>query len=137
MADTTAITADSNPFALQGNDLDTYLEACRERTQATWQRIAAAVADRTRPALARIDTGEAALILNHVSFAMGETVERVLAGQAAVEYVSLTSDGRGAELTKWHEGPANEWVYVERWSPRGREFHGWVDSVSRRLLQTG
>jgi hypothetical protein len=57
------------------------------------------------------------------------------AGAPATEVI-LTSDGRGYELG-WHEGPEAEAVYLERWDTTGRVFHGWVDSVSRRLVQAG
>lgn len=51
--------------------------------------------------------------------------------------VTLTMDGRAAFTSEWHQGPETDWVFVERWTPLGRVFHGWVDSASRRLLQAG
>lgn len=51
--------------------------------------------------------------------------------------VLLTQDGGWADTSRWHEGEANGWVRAERYSARGMEFHGFVDSLSRRLLQTG
>lgn len=65
----------------------------------------------------------------------------VLAGTATAEWVLATSDGRSFD-GEWHDeavdGPfADETVYVERYSERGREFHGFIDSVSRRVVQTG
>lgn len=56
-------------------------------------------------------------------------------GGKAVQ-VTLTSDGR-ARLDGWHTGPEAEWVYTERWNAAGRQFHGWLDSVSRQLTQAG
>jgi hypothetical protein len=56
-------------------------------------------------------------------------------GFAAI--TSLSQDGQVFESGRWHEGDGTGWVYVERWGLGGREFHGWVDAGSRRLLQTG
>lgn len=51
--------------------------------------------------------------------------------------VILTSDGRRYEGL-WHDGPeADESVYVERWGLSGREFHGFIDPVTRRITQVG
>ncbi len=39
-----------------------------------------------------------------------------------------------------HTGPEPRpegWVIVEHWTADGQVFHGWIDSVSRRLLQVG
>lgn len=85
----------------------------------------------------RVDTG-AAGVLVAVQRTFGVVpVESVLDGTAVAESVTLTSDGRGALTTTWHEGPENAWVFVERWTPAGRVFHGFVDSVTRKLLQAG
>lgn len=55
--------------------------------------------------------------------------------------VTITDDGEIANTGAWHQvevdGPVADHVYVERWSGVGREFHGWIDSRSRKLLQTG
>lgn len=54
-----------------------------------------------------------------------------------LEAVFLTSDGRGY-VEAWHQGPeADGAVFVERWTAAGRAFHGWVDPVSRRIVQAG
>ena len=54
------------------------------------------------------------------------------------EHVTLTADGRRYDRNGWHEGPDSaDWVYVERWGIAGREFHGYVDPVSRKLTQSG
>ena len=85
----------------------------------------------------RVDTG-AAGVLVAVQRSFGIVpVESVLDGTAAAVEVTLTSDGRGAVTNTWHEGAESAWVFVERWTAAGRVFHGWVDSVSRRLLQAG
>lgn len=64
-------------------------------------------------------------------------VADVIAGTAAPIEVRLSHDGRMWH-SLWHNGPeTGEWVYVERWTAAGREFHGFVDSVSRRILQSG
>lgn len=66
-------------------------------------------------------------------------VEDVLAGRALAQEVVMTTDGKNAQPQKWHEGPPTdeEWVYYERWTPEGRVAHGWVDSVTRNLIQSG
>ena len=66
-------------------------------------------------------------------------VEDVLSGKAPVVEVTATSDGRGIVNTgRWHDGDSDDLlVYVERYSARGREFHGWIDATSRRLVQAG
>lgn len=85
----------------------------------------------------RVDTGSAGtLVVNQRSFGR-VSVESVLDGTATAGEVTLTTDGRGAVTSEWHTGPEAEWVFVERWSTAGRVFHGWVDSGSRKLLQTG
>jgi hypothetical protein len=62
-------------------------------------------------------------------------VREVIAGRATPDRVDLSADGR-AWVDAWHSGPeAGDAVYVER---HGRgAFHGWVDAVSRRLVQAG
>jgi hypothetical protein len=49
--------------------------------------------------------------------------------------VRLSADGRSWS-TVLHEGPEAEPVYVEEHGPDGA-FHGWVDSVSRRIVYNG
>ena len=51
--------------------------------------------------------------------------------------VTLTSDGRHYNRQGWHEGPTAEDIRVERWTPQGMVFHGYLDSVSRKLVQAG
>lgn len=100
----------------------------------------------TLVAVPRMRTGQAfrtgfggELIVNHVRYAPHSTEAEVLAGNGIVVMAELTQDGRNAVTTEWHEGaPSNdEWVYVERWTMMGRSFHGYVDSVSRKVVQTG
>lgn len=84
----------------------------------------------------RVDTGAGMeLTVNHLSWPVGTELADIEAGAPAAE-VTLTADGRRYEAG-WHSGPEAEWIYVERWTAAGREFHGWIDSVSRRLLQAG
>lgn len=66
-------------------------------------------------------------------------VEDVLAGKAPAIEVRATGDGRGY-MSAWHsqaDGPETEGVWAERWSAQGCEFHGVVDSVSRKIVQAG
>lgn len=72
----------------------------------------------------------------HVSFGVVPT-ESVLDGSATAVEVTATSDGRMANTREWHDGDSADSVYVERYSALGREFHGWIDSTSRKLVQVG
>lgn len=49
----------------------------------------------------------------------------------------LTFDGLPADTSEWCRQPHRELVYAERWSPRGREFHGWISEEHRTLVQAG
>lgn len=73
----------------------------------------------------------------HASYGRHVDEAEVLAGRATWLEVTLTGDGRGYHQGAWHTGPEAESVWVERWGPGGCEFHGWIDSVSRRLVQAG
>ena len=56
------------------------------------------------------------------------------------EAVAATSDGRHPNLYEWHteaDGPESEWIAYERIGADGTGSHGFVDSVSRKVLQTG
>ena len=67
--------------------------------------------------------------------------QAVLDGTAPAQVVVLTEDGRRPILNDWHtsaDGPeSDDVVYCERWTAQGRVFHGYVDSVSRKVVQTG
>ena len=77
------------------------------------------------------------LLVNHISYGRVPT-EDVLERRAVPESVVLTSDGRGYRTGEWHLGEEQgETVRVERWGRGGLEFHGYIDSVSRQLVQTG
>ncbi len=82
------------------------------------------------------------LIVNETSYGK-VPVESVLNHTADVREAILTEDGRTANLYDWHspllDGDYSEGsVYVERWQAGvGRTFHGYVDSVSRKVVQTG
>lgn len=71
---------------------------------------------------------------------VAEIVRRPRDGDIPMDdvYLIATDDGGGYEAV-WHSGPrAEEDVYVERWNQLGfREFHGWIDKTSRKLVQTG
>jgi hypothetical protein len=72
----------------------------------------------------------------HVSYGIVPT-EDVLSGKAKPVEATLTGDGRTYDPRGWHSGPEAESVRVERWSTRGLEFHGFIDSASRKLVQVG
>lgn len=51
--------------------------------------------------------------------------------------ILATQDGRGAVCGEWHAGPEAEAVYFETWTLAGRMDHGWIDAVTRKVVQTG
>lgn len=72
----------------------------------------------------------------HVSYGH-VPVEAVLDGTANAVEVTATSDGRGY-IPEWHSGAeSGETAYVERYTTAGRTFHGFIDSVSRKIVQSG
>lgn len=82
-----------------------------------------------------VDTGAGTpLIVHRRQWADGVLSEELDTIQPI--YAVLTLDGRHY-IPAWHQGDEAEWIYVERWGAEGREFHGWADSVSRKLLQAG
>lgn len=86
----------------------------------------------------KFDTGSAGVLsVVGISWPAGTDVDAVLAGTATPDTVHLSSDGRHY-VAEWHTGAESaESVYVERWSPAGREFHGFVDAKSRKIVQAG
>ena len=90
-----------------------------------------------------VQTWEVPLIVTQRSWAAPSTgSQTVWAGDVRrsgeADVVTLTSDGRGYIPGAWHDGPRSESVYVERWQRGlGRVFHGFIDSQSRRLVQSG
>jgi len=51
--------------------------------------------------------------------------------------VTLTQDGLMADTSQWCRFPHRNLTYVERWSPKGRQFHGWISTEYRTLVQSG
>ncbi len=86
-----------------------------------------------------IDTGSCGvLVVNQITYPRATPIEKVLDHSARAESVTLTSDGRSYYQGGWHEGETyGDSVYVERWTAEGRVFHGFVDSVTRKLVQAG
>jgi hypothetical protein len=88
-----------------------------------------------------VETGSGVpLIVNRLSYGV-VPVESVLDGTAKPIAATLTSDGR-SYFPAWHDdsvdGPcSDESVYVERWTAAGRDFHGFIDKASRKIVQTG
>lgn len=70
------------------------------------------------------------------TFARGVGLEQIQAGDAEPIGFVASSDGRSVQ-TLWHDGPAAGEAYYERFEHGARVAHGWVDSVSRRIVQTG
>jgi hypothetical protein len=91
----------------------------------------------TAPTGSEVVTDGMTLRVTHRTWSPGADEAALLAGHLPADEVTLTSDGRHYNRQGWHEGPTGEAVYVERWDSTGRVFHGWVDSVSRRLVQAG
>ena len=87
---------------------------------------------------ASIDTASCGhLTVNRRTFAPGTTDMEAINGTGQVVEALLSTDGRGY-TGRWHEGPdSGDTAYVERWTPEGLAFHGFVDSVSRDLVQAG
>ena len=84
-----------------------------------------------------VDTPNGRMVVVGTSYPVGTDTDAVLAGTATPDSVMLSSDGRHW-VAEWHAGPESaDAAYVERYSARGREFHGFVDAVSRRIVQTG
>lgn len=67
-------------------------------------------------------------------------VEDVLSGKCSPTVIYGSQDGRGWVDGVWHkseDGEESEGVWVERWTLGGCQFHGVVDSVSRKVVQVG
>jgi hypothetical protein len=76
------------------------------------------------------------LVVNGLSYGR-VPVEDVLSGEAKPIAATLSADGR-SWIAQWHEGPeSDESIYVETHDRWGCRFHGYVDSVSRRIVQAG
>jgi hypothetical protein len=57
--------------------------------------------------------------------------------RAPADTVYLSADGRSFSFDEWHNGDSDNTVYVEVARRNGRLSHGWVDSVSRKVVQVG
>lgn len=89
------------------------------------------------PLRASVDTPNGRMVVVGTSYPASTDTDAVVAGTATPDSVMLSSDGRHW-LSAWHTGAeAGDAAYVERYSPRGREFHGFVDATSRRIVQSG
>lgn len=64
------------------------------------------------------------------------SVESVIDGSAAPITATYSADGR-AMRNGWHTGAEADAVYVERHAGGQCVFHGFIDSVSRKLVQAG
>lgn len=114
-------------------EIDQFLANCHEEFTGAWENICSAkLGDSIR-------TGWGGdLTLCWRTYGKVETMT-VLDGSARPVEALLTEDGRICDTRTWHEGEqTGEAVYVERWdAERGRYFHGYVDSISRNVVQTG
>lgn len=88
-----------------------------------------------KPLTEFVGFGGIAMKTVHCSFGK-VPVEHVIEGLAIPTEVTATSDGR-PYVGGWHEGESVGSVFVERYTLEGREFHGWIDSQSRKLVQVG
>lgn len=91
-------------------------------------------AARTMQSYRNIDGIE--LTVQHVSYGQ-VPVESVLSGEAAAIECTATQDGRHYDRRGWCECGSDDAVFVERWTQVGREFHGWICTGCRRLVQAG
>lgn len=87
----------------------------------------------------KVDTGEGiVLVVNQREGIDGDPIHDTW---TSCEVATLTQDGRRYDRTQgWDTGrdsDDDEWVFVERWNPTGRIFHGWISKRSRRLVQAG
>lgn len=92
---------------------------------------------RVRP----VQTGAGvALIVNSVSYGQDRPglLDEIIAKTALPVGLVATEDGRGY-VNAWHEGPSDidVWVYFERYENGSRVAHGYIDPVSRKIVQTG
>lgn len=75
--------------------------------------------------------------LTRVAASFGKvSVESVIDGRAAPITATYTADGR-AMRNGWHAGAEADAIYVERHDAGRCVFHGFIDSVSRKLVQAG
>jgi hypothetical protein len=83
-----------------------------------------------------VDSDGMSLTVYHVSYGP-VSLAAVESGDALPVEADATQDGRYID-SRWHDGPeTGEPVYFARFNTNGRYSHGWVDSVSRRITQTG
>lgn len=104
---------------------------------AAWDGIVARRWNGEVPQDVPLDTGEGIpLIVVELHYGPAAT-EAVLDGEALPIKAVLTGDG-GGYVPEWHAGaPSGDSVYIERWEEGVRTFHGWIDPVTRRIVQTG
>lgn len=75
------------------------------------------------------------------SWKRGADEAAIIAGLLCPDSAIATQDCRRADLSAWHEGPVTDEVFYERYELVDglviRRSHGWIDSVSRKLVQAG
>lgn len=84
-----------------------------------------------------VHTPDGPLTVVGSSYPNGTDTDEVVAGKVIATAAILTQDGHYAGLQTWHDGPSVGGVFVARYEPKGRTFHGYVDKASRKLVQTG
>lgn len=64
-------------------------------------------------------------------------LDALLARTVPVDRYTATADGR-SYIAEWHRGAeSGDAVYVERVEHGAVVFHGWIDPISRRIVQAG
>lgn len=65
-------------------------------------------------------------------------IEAIIAGEVEASRWQATQDGR-AVFAVWaaEDERSGEAIYYERQVDGGRRYHGWVDSASRKIVQSG
>lgn len=111
----------------------------RELYDGAWQALVAQSKQKGAARFAAVDTGEGVgLIVAQATYGKVD-VQLVIDGLVDPVLLVASQDGRYVNSQEWHVGEASddEWVYYERWTAAGRVAHGYIDRVSRRLLQSG
>jgi hypothetical protein len=90
---------------------------------------------------ATVVTANGTLTVTGTRYPIGTTADEITRRVVRPEVVELSSDGRGW-VDGWHDvarhgAESADALYVEKHTLGGCIFHGFADSVSRRIVQVG
>jgi hypothetical protein len=105
-----------------------------------WANLVAVIQSSGAERLRAVRTGfGGAVVPVAATYPANVAEDAVVARTAVPEHILATEDGLWAEPLVWHDGPesSEDSVYYERWESGVRVGHGYVDRVSRRLVQSG